>query len=424
MDGQMAQWWGTVFLLAVFVAGALQGWLAWRQVRHVRAHRDRVPAAFAETIPLNAHQKAADYAVAKVRLSTVEDAVGLCVLLAWTVWGGLAVLHTALLQWLGAGMVQQLALLGAFALVQGVIDLPLSWYRAFVLEERFGFNRQTLGLWWIDLGKSFVIGMVVGLPIAAAVLWIMGNVEAWWWWAWGLWAGLNLLLLVVYPIWIAPWFHKFRPLEDVALRERVSALLERCGFAVQGVYVVDASRRSAHANAYFTGLGRSKRVVFFDTLLAQLRPEEIEAVLAHELGHFRRFHIHQRLVLLLGLGLAGFVLLGWASQQAWFFAGMGIVVEAGSHPALSLLSLLLLSPLLSLLLSPALASLSRRHEFEADAFAARHVRAQDLCSALLCLYRDNASTLTPDPWYAAFHATHPGACERLERLGCQTRQTP
>lgn len=404
-----------VLLLAGLV---VRLWLANRQARHVWRHREQVPAAFAGTVSAEAHRKAAGYTIARLRLGIVEAAVDTAVLLGWTLLGGLDALNQALLAWLGPGMTQQLALLGAFALIGAVPSLLLGWWSTFRIEAWFGFNRMSMRLWLADLLKGTAVATVVGLPIAALVLWLMGSAGPWWWlWAWGAWMGFNLLLLVLYPTFIAPLFNKFEPLTDETVKARVQALMQRCGFAAKGLFVMDGSRRSAHANAYFTGFGAAKRVVFFDTLLRQLEPGEIDAVLAHELGHFKRRHILQRLVLMFALSLAGFALLGWLSGQSWFFTGLGATPSlAASNDALALILFLLLAPVATFFLSPLLAQLSRRHEFEADAYASGQANGHELASALLKLYQDNASTLTPDPLYARFYYSHPPASERLARL--------
>ena len=421
----------TLLFASVLLLGLLtKFWLASRQVRHVARHRASVPPAFAGTISLAAHQKAADYTVTKVRFGLLETAVSAAVLLGWTLLGGLDALNQALLQVLGGGMVQQLALLAGFVLIGGLIELPLSLYQTFVIEQRFGFNKMTLKLWLGDLLKSSLLGAAIGLPIAALILWLMGAAGGLWWlWAWGVWMGFNLLLLVVYPTFIAPLFNKFQPLEDEGLKARVTALMQRCGFSAKGLYVMDGSRRSAHANAYFTGFGAAKRVVFFDTLLAKLTPGEVDAVLAHELGHFKHKHILKRIVSVFALSLAGFALLGWLAQQAWFYTGLGVTPslqllvpalgtsQAMPNDALALLLFMLVIPVFSFFITPLLSLSSRKHEFEADAYAAQQADAKDLSRALLKLYEDNASTLTPDPLYVAFYYSHPPASQRLARLG-------
>ncbi len=406
------------FAAALLVSLAARYWLATRQARHVATHRGAVPAAFAATVSLDAHQKAADYTLAKARVDLFEMAWAAAILLGWTLLGGLDLLNQALLLVMPPGMVQQLALLAAFAMISGLLDLPFSLYRTFVVEERFGFNKMTAGLWLADLAKGLVLGAVIGLPIAALILWLMGAAgSTWWLWAWGAWMGFNLLLLVIFPTFIAPWFNKFQPLQDEALAARVTALMQRCGFSAKGLFVMDGSRRSAHANAYFTGFGAAKRVVFYDTLLARLTPAEVDAVLAHELGHFRHRHIIKRIVTMFALSLAGFALLGWLSSQVWFYTGLGVRPSlTGGNDALALLLFMMAAPLFTFFISPLMAAVSRRHEFEADAFAMAQTDGRDLASALLKLYEDNASTLTPDPVYVRFYYSHPPASERLARM--------
>ena len=417
-----------VFAAALLVNMLAKLWLASRQIRAVARHRGAVPAEFAARISLAAHQRAADYTVARLRFGLLELLLGAAVLLGWTLLGGLDTLNGALLDWLGPRpLLQPLALLAAFALINGLIELPASAWQTFRIEQRFGFNRMSAALWWGDLLKSTLLGLVIGLPLAALALWGMqaaGN--AWWLWAWGLWAAFSLLMLVLYPTVIAPLFNRFEPLADEALKARVTGLMARCGFAARGLFVMDGSRRSAHANAYFTGFGAAKRVVFFDTLLKQLTPPEVEAVLAHELGHFKHRHIVQRIVLLLGLGLAALALLGWLAQQSWFYAGLGVTPNlpaalGGAVPnhALALLLFALVAPVLGFFVSPLAALLSRRHEFQADAYAAAQASAPELVHALVKLYQDNASTLTPDPLYVRFYYSHPPASERIARLGGQ-----
>ena len=409
----------TALFCALLVLGlVIRTVLASRQIRHVARHRGAVPAAFSDTISVAAHQKAADYTITKTRFGMLEIAIDAALLLAWTLLGGLNWLNQTLLAALGGGMVQQLALLASFALIGALITLPLGWYATFRIEERFGFNKMTTSLWLGDLLKGTLVGAVIGLPIAALVLWLMGAAgPVWWLWAWGVWMVFNLLALVLYPTVIAPLFNKFEPLADETLKARVNALMQRCGFAAKGLFVMDGSKRSAHANAYFTGFGAAKRVVFFDTLLKQLSPEEIDAVLAHELGHYKRRHIIKRIVLMFSLSLAGFALLGWVSSQAWFYSGLGVMPSLDTpNDALALILFMVVVPLLTFFLSPLMAQLSRKHEFEADAYAVAQTSGADLASALLKLYKDNASTLTPDPVYARFYYSHPPASERLTRL--------
>ena len=411
-----------LFALALCAGLMIKFWLASRQIRHVARHRAQVPAPFAERIPLAAHQKAADYTLAKARLGLLDMALGAAVLVGWTLMGGLDLLNQALLGWLGGGMAQQLALLAAFALISGLFDLPLSLAQTFGVEQRFGFNQMTWRLWLSDLLKSALVGTLIGLPIAALILWLMGAAgPLWWLWAWGAWMGFNVLLMWIYPSFIAPLFNRFQPLQDEALKARVTALMQRCGFAAKGLFVMDGSRRSAHANAYFTGFGAAKRVVFYDTLLQQLTPAEVEAVLAHELGHFKHRHIAQRMAGLFALSLAGFALLGWLSTRGWFYTGLGVVPNlsldgAAPNDALALLLFLLAVPVFSFFIAPLMAQWSRRHEFQADAYAMAQADGGALASALLKLYQDNASTLTPDPLYVKYYYSHPPATERLARL--------
>ena len=409
----------TAFFALALVAGLiLKLWLSSRQIRHVALHRAQVPAAFTERISLTAHQKAADYTLTKARLGILELAFGAAVLLAWTLIGGLDWLNQALLTRMGPGMWQQLALLGSFVVIGGLIDLPFTVYQTFVIEERFGFNKTTVKLWLSDLIKSSLIGALIGLPIAALILWLMGaSGSLWWLYAWLFWMAFNLLLLIVYPTVIAPLFNKFLPLEDAALKERVTALMQRCGFTAKGLFVMDGSKRSAHANAYFTGFGASKRVVFFDTLLKQLSPGEVDAVLAHELGHFKHKHIIKRIVSMFAMSLVGFAMLGYLSQQAWFYLGLGVrPVVNGPSDALALLLFMMAIPIFTVFISPIFAQFSRKHEFEADAYAVAQTNGQDLKNALLKLYEDNASTLTPDPLFVKFYYSHPPASERLARM--------
>ena len=408
------------FIFALALAGSLllKLWLATRQIRHVATHRDAVPPAFASTIALPAHQRAADYTVVKTRFGLLELAWGAALILAWTLLGGLSALNNFLLDSMGSGLLQQLALVGAFTAINTLLELPFSLYATFVIEERFGFNKTSAKLWRQDLAKSLVLGALIGGPLLALVLWLMAAAgQLWWAWTWGVWMGFNLLAMLIYPTWIAPLFNKFQVLDDATLTERVRALMQRCGFQAQGFYVMDGSKRSAHANAYFTGFGASKRVVFYDTLLARLTPEEVDAVLAHELGHFKHKHIFKRIVSIFAISLAGFALLGWANAQVWFYTGMGVMPNlAGANDALALLLFMLALPSFTGFLGPLFSQISRKHEFEADAYAMAHTRGSDLASALLKLYEDNASTLTPDPLYVKFYYSHPPASERLGRM--------
>ena len=410
------------FSAAVLSSLLVKFWLASRQLRHVAGHRNAVPPAFAATVPLEAHQKAADYTVAKLRLGIVGDAFSSAVLIAWTLLGGLDALNTVLLnvvesRW--GAMAYQLLLVGAFTLVGSLVDLPFELYRTFRLEQRFGFNKMTPGLFAADLLKSTLLGIAIGGPLLALVLWIMHAAGALWWlWAWGALTAFQLVAMVVYPTLIAPLFNKFEPLADDALVARVQALMQRCGFRAKGFFVMDGSRRSAHANAYFTGFGAGKRVVFFDTLLKRLSGDEVEAVLAHELGHFAHRHIVKRMVTMFAFSLAGFALLGWLATQWGFYTGLGVRPNVlASNDALALLLFLMGLPPFMFFVSPIFASLSRRDEYQADAYARSNASATDLVRALLKLYEDNASTLTPDPLYVRFYYSHPPASSRIAALG-------
>ena len=412
----------TTLFAAVLVLGLLvRFYLASRQIRHIALHRSTVPGAFASTITLASHQKAADYTITKARFGLLEMAFGAALLLGWTLLGSIDALNQAInattLASYGS-LVPQLALLAAFGVISGVLDLPFTLYSTFKIEERFGFNKMTLKLWLADMVKGVLVGTVVGLPIVTLILWLMSSAGSLWWlWAWGTWMGFNLAVLVLYPTVIAPLFNKFKPLDDETLKARVTALMQRCGFAAKGLFVMDGSKRSAHANAYFTGFGAAKRVVFYDTLLKQLSPAEVDAVLAHELGHFKHKHIIKRIIGMFAMSLVGFALLGWLSSQVWFYTGLGIRPNLnGSNDALALLLFMLVVPLFSFFISPIFAQFSRKHEFEADAYAVLQTDGKDLQSALLKLYQDNASTLTPDPMFVKFYYSHPPASERLSRM--------
>jgi len=410
------------FSAAILASLLVKFWLATRQMRHVAAHRGAVPAAFAGTVPLEAHQTAADYSLAKLRFGLVNEAFGSAVLICWTLLGGLAWLNDLLLGWVAphwGAMAYQLLLIGAFMVVSALLELPFDLYSTFRLEQRFGFNKMTLALFVSDMVKSTLLGIAIGGPLLAFVLWIMQATGALWWaWAWGALSVFQLLAMVIYPTLIAPLFNKFEPLADDALVARVQSLMQRCGFRAKGFFVMDGSRRSAHANAYFTGFGAGKRVVFFDTLLKRLNGDEVEAVLAHELGHFAHRHIVKRVVLTLASSLAGFALLGWLATQWAFYTGLGVAPNVlFTNNALALLLFMLALPPFLFFVSPIFASLSRRDEYQADAYARNNANAADLVRALLKLYEDNASTLTPDPVYVRFYYSHPPASSRIAALG-------
>lgn len=409
-----------LFIGLVVVATLLQLWLTRRQIRHVQRHRATVPSAFSSRISLEAHQKAADYTIARQNFSVVHTILSIAMLFGWTLLGGLETLNL-LLQPYGitlGGIGYQIALIFIFSLIGGVIELPLDWYSHFRIEERFGFNRMSLGIWLTDLIKNFFVSSLIGLPLIALVLWLMGTAGATWWlWAWAAWVIFNLLLMVIYPIWIAPLFNQFEPLADETLKERVQALMQRCGFAAEGLFVMDGSKRSAESNAYFTGLGKAKRVVFYDTLLERLSHDELEAVLAHELGHFHHRHLRKSLISIFALTLVGFAALGWLSMQPVFFVGLGVTPNVTlPNDALAILLFLLVIPTLSPLIEPLWSAASRRHEFQADAYAKQQASAPALVQALVKLTEDNAVTLTPDPIYVRFHYSHPPIVERITAL--------
>jgi STE24 endopeptidase len=405
---------GIVFLAALAAKAVMRLWLAARHLKHVRANRHAVPPEFSTEIALDAHQKAADYTCAKTRLGMVEAATDAVVLLALTFGGALEWLHGVSAAALPEGVGRGLALLALVAAVMTLIDLPFGLYRTFVIEQRFGFNKMTPAMYFADLAKSLLLALAFGLPLGAIVLWLMATAGDYWWlYAWLIWFAFNLFMVAVYPTWIAPLFNKFSPVQDAELKERVERLLTRCGFKVKGLMVMDGSRRSTHGNAYFTGFGASKRIVFFDTLLARLAPGEVEAVLAHELGHFKLRHVVKRMVWL-AVGSLGFLwLLGWIMQQPWFYHALNVQTPSTAM-ALVLFSIVL--PQFTFLLQPLGAMISRRHEFEADQYAAQNASARDLVSALIKLYRENASTLTPDPLHSAFYDSHPPAIARIARL--------
>ncbi|HTT13207.1 MAG TPA: M48 family metallopeptidase [Burkholderiaceae bacterium] len=407
-----------VFVAFLIAMVAIKFWLALRQVRHVSAHAGRVPEQFAERVTIEAHRKAAAYTIARQRLGMIETGVGAVVLVALTLFGGVQAIADTLAGWTGRGFLFELLLVGVVLGVLGLIDLPFAWYRQFRIEQAFGFNRMTPALFVADLLKALAIAIAVGGPILAIVFWLMQKAGTLWWlYAWLVWIAFNALVLVLYPTLIAPLFNKFTPLQDGALAARIQALLERTGFSSRGVYVMDGSRRSSHGNAYFTGLGRAKRIVFFDTLVDRLQPPEIEAVLAHELGHFKLRHIAKRLTFSVLASLAVLALLGWLVTQPWFYQGLGVTPALDApNDALALVLFFLVLPVFTFVFGPIASRLSRRHEFEADAFAARHARASDLVTALVKLYQENASTLTPDPLHSAFYDSHPPAAMRVQRL--------
>ena len=405
-----------VFVAAVVSMVVLRLWLAQRQIGHVGRHRHAVPTGFAERIPLSAHQRAADYTVARTRFGRWSILIEVLLLLTLTLAGGLQWLHDFWSARLD-GLTYGVALILSVLAISSLVDLPQAAYRQFVIEQRFGFNRMTLRLFLVDLLKQLVLGLAIGVPLLLAVLWLMAKMGPWWWlYVWLIWCLFNLSILFIYPTWIAPWFNKFVPLADTALKARVENLLTRCGFASSGLFVMDGSRRSTHGNAYFTGFGRSKRIVFFDTLLKRLQPAELEAVLAHELGHFAHRHVIKRIALVFVCSLIFLATLGYLIDAPWFFAGLGLSTR---NTALALILFLLVLPVFTFLLTPLLSQLSRRDEFEADRYAARQASADELIAALVKLYEDNAATLTPDPLHSLFYDSHPPAAVRIAQL-----QTP
>lgn len=403
-----------IFLVAVSLHWLLESWLEHRHANHVLHHRHAVPVKFAGQVPLAAHQKAADYTIAKLRLGRWAGLYSVAILLMWTLGGGLQWLDTSLAGLGWSSMLTGIAFLLVFMLLGTLIDLPFDLYGTFKVEQRFGFNRMTLGLYFTDMLKQAVLTLAIGAPVIWVILWLMdASGSLWWLYAWLVWTAFMLLMIWAYPTFIAPLFNKFEPLPEGEVKARIEALLERCGFASNGLFVMDGSRRSAHGNAYFTGLGSAKRIVFFDTLLKQLQPVEIEAVLAHELGHFKHKHVTKRLIMMIAMTLAGFAMLGWLAGQDWFYQGLGIATP--SHHALLVLFLLVI-PHFTFFLTPLMSLSSRKHEFEADAYAAEHAEAQALISALVKMYEDNAATLTPDPLYSAWHDSHPPAPVRIAHL--------
>ena len=407
-----------LFVVLLLADTGLRLWLAARQIRHVAAHRGAVPDEFAQRISLTSHQRAADYTVARIRLGMLERVFDAVVLIALTLMGGLQALDLLVSSLTDHDMLRQLGLLVALLLVLGLLSLPFTLYRQFRLEARFGFNRMTPGLFAADMVKGIVLSMALGLPLAAAILWLMASAGSLWWlWAWVVWSAFQLLINYIAPVVIAPMFNKFTPLTDAQLAGRIRALGERCGFTVNGMFVMDGSRRSGHGNAYFTGFGRTRRIVFFDTLLNKLNADEIEAVLAHELGHFARRHIVRRHAISIVMALAFFAVLGWLANQPWFYVGLGVLPQLGArNDAMALILFFLVIPVFTFMFTPLASWFSRRDEFEADRYAAGQSSPAYLISALVKLYDDNAATLTPDPVHSAFYDSHPPAAIRIRHV--------
>jgi len=404
-----------LFLAALLIATGMRLWLARRHVRYVQAHRNAVPAAFSREISLEAHQKAADYSSAKTRLNIAAIVFDSLVLLALTFGGGLQAIDNLAASYFPEGILRGVVFVAILTVIMSVIELPFSLYRTFVIETRFGFNKMTLAMFLGDLAKHAAIGAVLGLPLLFAVLWLMAGMgELWWLYVWIVWVVFNTLVLALYPTFIAPLFNKFSPMQEGETKKRIENLITRCGFTSRGLFVMDGSKRSSHGNAYFTGFGKSKRIVFFDTLLSRLEVPEIEAVLAHELGHFRRRHVLKRMVWTFAVSLGFLWLLGALKDQAWFYEGLNVAYPATDAMALTLFFMAV--PVFTFLFQPLLAMYSRKHEFEADEYAAQFAPARDLIHALVKLYKDNASTLTPDPLHSAFYDSHPPASTRIARL--------
>ncbi len=410
----------TFIFVALLVSTTLiRIWLGRRHIVYVQAHRNQVPTAFSGNVALDAHQKAADYTVTKSKLVIMEAAVQALLLAALTLGGGLQLIDDIWRNWLpNQDIIRGALVICSAMLVSSLIDLPFEYYKTFVVDEKFGFNKMTPTMFFSDLLKHSIVGIALGAPILFAALWLMQSAGQYWWlYLWVLWSLFNLVILAVYPTFIAPLFNKFSPLKDEGLKQRIEKLLTKCGFKSQGLFVMDGSARSSHGNAYFTGFGASKRVVFFDTLLERLNADEIEAVLAHELGHFKHNHVVKRIALMFFISFVGLALLGWLINQPWFYSGLGVTTTSNY---MALILFLLVSPVFLFLLRPIMASYSRKNEFEADDYAAKHADAKRLIEALVKLYRDNASTLTPDPLHSAFYDSHPPASIRISKLAAYT----
>lgn len=404
----------TLFITALLLSTSIKIWLALRQLRHVAAHRNKVPDAFSAQVDLAAHQKAADYTCTKTRMGIITALFETALLLAFTLAGGLQFLSEWSVSTFTNPLLQGMALIGSVLLISSILETPFGLYSTFVIEARFGFNKMTFGLYLQDTLKGLLLGSMLGLPLLLGVLWLMGRMgDGWWLYVWAVWVTFSLLLLFIYPSFIAPLFNKFQPLEDESLKARIEALLTKCGFTAQGLFVMDGSKRSSHGNAYFTGFGKTKRIVFFDTLISRLSADEIDAVLAHELGHFKRRHVLKRIALTFAISLGFLWLLAQLMQADWFYTGLGVNTPS---TAMALLLFFMVLPAFTFLLQPLSSAYSRKHEFEADAYAALQTSSADLVTALVKLYQDNAATLTPDPLYSTFYSSHPPATIRISRL--------
>lgn len=406
-----------IFLATLFLTTLVQFWLATRHIQHVKAHRSNVPENFSSQIDLASHQKAADYTCAKTRSSYISIIQQAIILLALTLGGGLNALSAFWSGFIDNTLIHGVVLIVSTYLIISFLDIPLSYYHTFVIEEKFGFNKMTPGMFFADLVKQSLLGMMLGVPLLLGVLWLMEKMgEHWWVYVWFAWIGFNLLVLAIYPTWIAPLFNKFTPLEDNALKTRIEQLMEKCGFQASGLFVMDGSKRSSHGNAYFTGFGKTKRIVFFDTLLSRLNTEEIEAVLAHELGHFKHKHVIKRIIFSFAISLVFLWILGYLMEQNWFYQGLGVNVTDIPNMAMALLLFFMITPVFTFLLHPLSSIYSRKHEFEADEYAAQHASSDDLIRSLVKLYQDNAATLTPDPLHSTFYDSHPPAAIRVAKL--------
>ena len=406
-----------LFILALLLSLIIQLWLSNRQTNAVALNRAAVPAAFAEQITLEQHQKAADYTTAKLLINKIELVFGAILIVGWTLGGGLELIDTFLRAYAYSEIITGLAVIFSIMFISAIIDLPFTLYRTFKIEQRFGFNRMTAAQFIKDMLMQTALTLILAVPLVAGILWLMQDASPLWWiYVWAVLLSFGLLISWIFPTFIAPLFNKFMPLENEELRERITALMNRCGFASNGIFVMDGSKRSSHGNAYFTGLGKNKRIVFFDTLLETLDANEVEAVLAHELGHFKHHHVRKGLILNAVITLVGLAILAWLIKQEAFYTALG-VSHASTYMALVLFSMVM--PLLSIYLQPVMSYLSRKHEFEADDFAAKQSQPQTLIKALVKLYRDNANTLTPDPLYSAFHDSHPPAPVRIAHLSAK-----
>jgi STE24 endopeptidase len=404
----------SIFIVTLALTTFAKFWLARRHLAHIAAHRNQVPDAFREQIPLASHQKAADYTSAKTRFSMLGMLFDAALLLLFTVAGGIQLIANLSQGWFSQPLMQGMSTIVMVLILSSLLEAPFNLYRTFAIEARFGFNNMTFKLYLADALKGLLVGAVLGLPLLAGVLWLMGRMgEYWWLYVWGVWIVFNLLILFIYPTFIAPLFNKFNPLKDEAMKARIEALLTRCGFTTSGLFVMDGSKRSAHGNAYFTGFGKTRRIVFFDTLLARLNISEVEAVLAHELGHFKHRHVMKRIASTFAMSLGFLWLLAILMKTSWFYQGLGVSTPS---TALALLLFFMVMPVLGFLLGPVMSAYSRKHEFEADAYAVKQTSAGDLVNALVKLYQDNAATLTPDPLYSKFYDSHPPAAVRIANL--------